>query len=80
MITDSVEEAKEARDKIIAKYDAEKKMKEEQDEVEKKTNEATKEDKEDEDKDDEDDEPDHDELWIHDSGNNQISLRGWLYL
>lgn len=63
LLTDSVDEAKEERDKVIAKYDAEKKMKEQQDEEEKKKSEANKEEKEDEDDDeDKDDEPEHDEL------------------
>jgi len=63
LLTDSVDEAKEERDKVMAKYDAEKKMKEQQDEEEKKKSEANKEEKEDEDDDeDKDDEPEHDEL------------------
>lgn len=65
LITDSIDEAKEARDEILKGADAEKKMKEAQDEEEKKATEAEtkKEDDADDDDEDEDDKKEeHDEL------------------
>jgi len=66
LITDSMDEAKEARDEILKGADAEKKMKEAQDEEEKKATEAEtkKEDEADDDEDDDDEEKkeEHDEL------------------
>jgi len=60
IITDSVDEAKEDRDRVLGQSEAEKKMKEAQDEEEKKK-EPAEEPKTEEPEEDED-EPDHDEL------------------